>query len=239
MNEQRIFSEYIELTERDRFQTRYSDTRTARPSRIASPLPFNTSTYISRRQQPRLLSIETAWLDQKVDVLPLEQTKHYRSCVHEVVYDGRPAVSKIAAFDYLIPSMERETWGYRILDRYQRRHPGESPIAPRVLGHLTECGRVIGILLERPEGDLASVEGLPECAKALRRLYRIGLVHGGVNGFNFVFDRRGRKVKTVDFEHVAALDVDEAAAGLELESFALELTKETGRGGSVALLRAA
>lgn len=80
---------------------------------------------------------------------------------------------------------------------------------------------------------------MPECANALRRLYRIGLVHGDVNGYNFVVDGQSRKVGMADFEPVAALDVDEAAAGLELESFALELTEETGRGGSVALLRAA
>jgi hypothetical protein len=135
--------------------------------------------------------------------------------------------------------MERETWGYRILDRYQGRHLGEPPIAARVLGHLTECGRVIGVLLERLEGDFASVEGLPECANALRRLYRIGLVHGGVNGYNFVLNRRGMKVKTVDFEHVAALDVDEAAAGLELEFLASELTEETGLGRPMVLRRAA
>jgi hypothetical protein len=185
-----------------------------------------------------LPEVETAWPDQKIDVLSLEQTKDYRSYVHEVFYNIS-TVSKIAAFDYLIPSMERETWGYSILDRYQRRHPGESPIASRVLGHLTECGRVIGILLERLEGDVASVEGLPACANALRRLYRNGLVQGGVNGYNFVVDGQSRKVGMADFEPVAALDVVEAAAGLELESFALELTEETGRGGSVALLRAA
>lgn len=98
---------------------------------------------------------------------------------------------------------------------------------------------MIGILLERLEGDFASVEDLPECANVLRRLYKIGLVHGDVNRFNFIVDRQSRKVKLVDFEHVTALDVDEAAAGLELESLASELTEETGRGGSVARLRAA
>jgi hypothetical protein len=172
-------------------------------------------------------------------VLALEVIKDYRSYVHEVLYNGLPAVSKIAAFDWQISSMERETWGYSVVDRHQRPDLGEPRIAPRVLGHLTECGRVMGILLERLEGNFASVEDLPERANTLRRLHEIGLVHGDVNRYNFIVDKQSGKVKMVDFEHVAALDVDEAAAGLELESLASELTEETGRGGSVILSQAA
>lgn len=156
-------------------------------------------------------------------MLSLEQTKDYHSYVREVLYNSRPAVSKTAAFDWQIPSIGRDTWGYSILDRHQRLHPHKSLIVPRVLGHLTECGRVVGILLERLEGDVASVEDLPEFANALRGLHEIGLVHGDVNRFNFVVDKQSREVGMVDFEHVAALDLDEAAAGLELEYLAPEL----------------
>jgi tRNA A-37 threonylcarbamoyl transferase component Bud32 len=96
----------------------------------------------------------------------------------------------------------------------------------------------MGILLERLEGDFALVEDLPACANALRRLHKIGLVHGDVNRYNFVVDKQSKSVRMVDFEYVAALEVDEAAAELELESLASELTEETGRGGSVILSQA-
>jgi hypothetical protein len=72
-----------------------------RPSADA-PLQVTTS-------NDPLPEVETAWHHQKIDVLSLEQTRDYRSDVHEVIYNGLPAISKIAAFDWQVPSMERET----------------------------------------------------------------------------------------------------------------------------------
>jgi hypothetical protein len=163
----------------------------------------------------------------------------YRPNVHEILYNCLPATSKIAAFDGQTPSMERETWGYSVVDRHQNVHSGEPRIAPWVLGHLTECGRVMGILLERLEGGFASLEDLLECASTLCRLHEIGVVHGDANRYNLIVDKQSKKVKMVDFEWVAALEVDEAAAGLELESLASELSEETGRGAPRGLYRAA
>jgi serine/threonine protein kinase len=176
-----------------------------------------------------LPEIETIWHHQKIDVLSLTQTKRHRSNVHEVYYSGTPAISKIAAFDWNIPSLERETWAYSFLDQHQRPEFGEPRISPQVLGHLTECGRVIGILLERLDGESASVDDLPGCESALRRLHAIGLVHGDVNRYNFVVNRQNRQVSMVDFEHAAALN--EEAAEIELHSLSSELKEETGRGG--------
>lgn len=176
--------------------------------------------------------IETVWHHERIDVLSLEQTKRHRSNVHEVLYGGVPAVSKIAAFDWQVPSLERETWAYSILDQHQRPELGEPKISPRVLGHLTECGRVTGILLERLDGDFASTDDLPDCSNTLRRLHEIGLIHGDVDRYNFVIDRQSRRVRMVDFEHAAALEtVEEGAAKVELESLESELKEETGRGG--------
>jgi hypothetical protein len=176
-----------------------------------------------------LPEIETRWHHQKIDVLSLTQTKRHRSNVHEVSYNGTPAISKIAAFDWQVPSLERETWAYAVLDQHQRPELGEPQISPQVLGHLTECGRVIGIILERLDGESASLDDLPGCKSALHRLHAIGLVHGDVNRYNFVVDRQSRQVRMVDFEHAAALD--EEAAEIELQSLPSELREETGRGG--------
>ena len=176
-----------------------------------------------------LPEIETVWHPDKVDVLSLRQIKRHRSNVHEVLYGEIPAISKIAAFDWQIPQLERETWAYSVLDQHQRPVSGEPTISPRVLGHLTERGRVMGILLERLDGDFASADDLPECSNALRRLHEIGMTHGDVNRYNFIVDRRSRHVSMVDFEHAAALD--EETAKTELQSLASMLEEGTGRGG--------
>ena len=176
-----------------------------------------------------LPEIETVWHRDKIDVLSLTQSKCHRSNVHEVLYGGIPAISKIAAFDWQIPRLGRETWAYSILDQHQRPEFGEPKISPRVLGHLTECGRVMGILLERLDEGFASADDLPDCSNALRRLHEIGMVHGDVNRYNFVVNKQSRQVSMVDLEHAAALD--EATAELELQSLVSELKEDTGRGG--------
>lgn len=71
---------------------------------------------------------------------------------------------------------------------------GEPRIVPRVLGHLTEVGRVMGILLERLDGEFASADDLPACSSTIRRLHEIGLVHGNVNRYNFIVDKQSRQV---------------------------------------------
>jgi predicted Ser/Thr protein kinase len=181
-----------------------------------------------------LPEIETVWHPDMIDVPSLEQTKRHRSNVHEVLYAGIPAISKIAAFDWEIPRLERETWAYSILDQHQRPGFGELKITPRVLGHLTEYERVMGILLERLDGEFASADDLPGCSNALRRLHEIGMVHGDVNRYNFIVDKKRRQVSMVDFEHAAALD--EVTAKKELQSLVSELKEDTGRGGPARLL---
>ncbi|KAI9788578.1 MAG: hypothetical protein M1816_006827 [Peltula sp. TS41687] len=135
--------------------------------------------------------------------------------------------------------------------RPNQQHPDEgAPIAPAFLGHLTENGggRVVGFLLEKVEGEFASKDDLPECEEALRRPHRMGLVHGDVNRYNFLVDRRSNttgsgsssttttvQVRMVDFEH--AEPFDETLASLELESLASQLSEESGRGGPAVEIR--
>ena len=98
-----------------------------------------------------------------------------------------------------------------------------------MLGHLTENGRIIGLLLENIDGTFASSENLMDCERTLRSLHGIGLIHGDVNRYNFLVDTSSSKVKMVDFEYAEGFE--QTTARLELESLSSELSEQTGRGG--------
>ncbi|KAI9663863.1 MAG: hypothetical protein M1821_007353 [Bathelium mastoideum] len=133
-----------------------------------------------------LPTVQTTWHPRRIGVLSLKQTKRHRSNVHEVLYENRPAVAKIARFEWEIPRMETETWAYSIINRDRDEHANEPKIAPDFLGHVIENGRVIGFLMEKVDGTFASEEDLESCETALRRLHRMGLIHGDVNRYNFI-----------------------------------------------------
>ncbi|KAF5685389.1 alpha-galactosidase A [Fusarium circinatum] len=180
-----------------------------------------------------LPEIRTAWYERHVDILTLKSTRRFRSGVHEVRYNDVPAIAKIACFEWEMRRIERETWAYSLLEDHHSRHPNESPIAPKFLAHLTENGRIMGLLLEKVDGEPACVDDLEHCEILLRRLHRdLGLVHGDVNRYNFLVDRAsGIGVRLVDFEHTE--DFDESLAMAELLSLPAELTEETGRGATI------
>lgn len=203
--------------------------------------PWTTMT-ISRAEDGSLIStistdplpeIKQTWHDVRIDVLSLERTTRFNSGVHEVQYDGAPAIAKIACFEWDIARIERETWAYSIIARHQNQHHNESPIAPHFLGHLTENGRTIGFLLQKVDGEPANIDDLANCDALLRRLHSLGLIHGDVNRHNFLVDRVSGGIRLVDFEHVE--EFDEGLAKAELDSLPAELTEETGRGATVEL----
>ena len=181
-----------------------------------------------------LPAIEPTWHPEYIDVLSLRRTKRYGPNVHEVVFNGRPAISKIACWECEIPRLENETYVYKVITKhvYERGHEDGSPIAPAFLGHLTENGRVIGMLLEKVEGVHASLDNLPVCESVLRRLHSLGIVHGDVNRCNFLVCGGGQ-VRLVDFEHAQVFDDEKAAQ--ELESLSSKLVEETGRGAPLEL----
>ena len=174
-----------------------------------------------------LPAVQTAWHPRRIEVLSLKQTKRLRSNVHEVVYNGRPAISKIACFKWDIPQIQIETRAYSFVSQHQSR--SKPPIAPMFLGHLTENGRVMGFLLEKVDGDCASTDDLLRCKRALCRLHGMGLIHGDVNPHNFIVDRSKGHVRMIDFEH--AKNYDEKQARLEIESLASQFDEGSGRGG--------
>lgn len=194
----------------------------------------NTGSLETTISTDALPGVQTTWHAQRVDVLSLKKTKRFRSGVHEVLCNGGPAVAKVTCFEWDLRRIENETWAYSILARHQKHHPDEDPIVPAFLGHLTENGRVIGVLVEKVSGTYASIDDLTSCEALVRKFHRLGLIHGDINRYNFLVDRTvsdGCCVRLVDFEH--AEEFDEELARMELLSLPSELVEETGRGSTV------
>lgn len=121
---------------------------------------------------------------------------------------------------------------YESLTRLQSTD--EARLTPEVLGHLFEGGRNVGLLLEKIEGDYATLADLPKCEAALRKLHKLGFVHGDANRYNFIVERSAGNVKMIDFEH--AEQYDEEKANAEIQELASELTDDSGRGAPVTFV---
>jgi hypothetical protein len=98
-------------------------------------------------------------------------------------------IAIIAHFEWEIPTIERETRIYQLLEG--------GGAASRFLGHAHEHGRIIGFLLEKVEGHSASVEDLSVCEAALVKLHGLGRAHGNVNRNSFLVTEKGAKL--IDF----------------------------------------
>ncbi|KIK45934.1 hypothetical protein CY34DRAFT_776654, partial [Suillus luteus UH-Slu-Lm8-n1] len=88
-----------------------------------------------------LPEVREQWHPNKVDDLSLPLVKIITSRVRVVQYASRPAIAKIARFDFEIAQMERETVVYRAIDGLG--------VGPAFLGHIVEGDRVIGFLVEQ------------------------------------------------------------------------------------------
>ncbi|KAI9809775.1 MAG: hypothetical protein M1825_000208 [Sarcosagium campestre] len=194
----------------------------------------------SRISWDKLPEVETIWHPLEIDILSLKMIKWHRSGVHEVLLpNGRLAIAKYACFGWQIPSMERETRAYAILDDFFRDLSEGNvnqiqPLAPTFMAHLTENGRVMGILLEKIDGIFASIEDLSACEDALKRFHATGMIHGDVNRYNFILESTEKRVRLLDFEHTAPYEEDEARE--ELLSLPAELAEDTGRGGPARIV---
>ncbi|CVL10493.1 uncharacterized protein FPRN_12913 [Fusarium proliferatum] len=176
--------------------------------------------------------VESTWHPQHIDVLSLKRIKYHKQRVREVEYQGQAAISKIAVLQWLIPQLEHETRVYESLTRLQSTD--EARLTPEVLGHLFEGGRNVGLLLEKIEGDYATLADLPKCEAALRKLHKLGFVHGDANRYNFIVERSAGNVKMIDFEH--AEQYEEEKANAEIQELASELTDDSGRGAPVTFV---
>ncbi|KAI7219930.1 hypothetical protein KC333_g2662 [Hortaea werneckii] len=191
--------------------------------------PSRSSKYDITVSNNLLPEIETLWHPRCVDILSLSFQVRHKSAVHEVPFENTTAIVKYAPFDWEIRRLKRETWAYGWLEEHRKRHPGWTMPVPKVLAHVTEEDRVIGLLLQRVEGEFAGPDDYDVCRKAILEVHGAGLVHGDVNRYNFLVDREQDRAILIDVEH--AEEFDEVSAQRELESLAAELSETTGRGG--------
>ena len=132
-------------------------------------------------------------------------------------YESELVCSKIARFEHELPDIEREAQAYRIIDGHN--------IGPRFLGHLTENGRVIGVLMEYiPAARHGTVADLGVCVAVLRRLHELKILLGDTNRNNFLVSPDGEQAVICDFAsseldaHDGALKEEEAGLLTSLES---------------------
>lgn len=212
------------------------------PLQSLPPLPYNekwTVANISRDKTSgelktsivnrTLAGVKCQWNHNKVDCLELEKTKQLTAMVFEAVSHSilpitlpsrATMIAKIARFEWELPRIEQETRAYQLLKGYG--------LAPRFLAHVHENGRIVGFLLEKIEGRSASIQDLSVCEAALRKLHKLGLVHGDVNRYNFLITEEGAKL--IDFECLRE-NASPESMSKELENLRAELVDESGRGG--------
>ena len=167
-----------------------------------------------------LAAVCSHWHPNLVNTLSL--TLHNRlSARVRVVMDGsKPAVAKIARFEFEIPLVEKETAIYQAIK--------DHGIGPTFLGHLVEHGRVMGFLIEKVEGPYAHIGDLEACQAVTKRLHSLGIVHGDLNRHNFIISPVGATL--IDFEN-ATQNGSKEAMEKEYKELAEQLMEETGRGG--------
>jgi RIO-like serine/threonine protein kinase len=83
------------------------------------------------------------------------------------------------------------------------------------LVHLTENGRVMGILLEKVEGTFASYSDLPACQNLIRRVHQMGILDGDVNRDNFVVGQGKGQIWLVDWECAKNITEEDAKRAME------------------------
>jgi len=176
-----------------------------------------------------LEAVARIWHPEMIDVLGLKERGRFGARVRIVEWEGREVVAKIARFDFEIRLVENETRVYEKLENDKIKHPDLAAISPPFLGHLTENGRVMGMLVEKLEGRRACIDDISACEIIVRRLHTLGIVHGDLNRHNFVVDDQSGVVHLIDFEN--AKDHSEVKAKEEIDSLKDQLIEDTGRGG--------
>jgi hypothetical protein len=94
-------------------------------------------------------------------------------------------VAKIAAFEFNVELMERETAMYQAIDKHG--------VCPAFLGHIIEGGRVIWFLIELVDGRAAGIQDLQGCRVMDNVQGTQALWHRDLNRHNF-------PVTSIDFE---------------------------------------
>lgn len=157
-----------------------------------------------------LEAVTSIWHPQQIDILSLPEVRHLKSEVYETIYQGRRAIAKMASFDWQIGTIEDETFLYSLMTQDSMAYK----YIPGFIGHLTENGRVMGMLLEFLEGRAAGIEDLERCTSVLSWLHGLGIVHGDANRYNFVVNNTGH-VYVIDFANTEPWTAEGARKEME------------------------
>jgi tRNA A-37 threonylcarbamoyl transferase component Bud32 len=176
-----------------------------------------------------LEAVTRIWHPKMVNILGLKEIGRFGARVRIIEWEGREVIAKIARFDFEIRLVENETRVYEKLEKDKIEYPDLPAISPAFVGHLTEDGRVMGMLIEKLECRMACIEDISACETVVRRLHTLGIVHGDLNKHNFVVDKQSGIVRLIDFEN--AKDYSNIKAKEEIDYLKDQLVEDTGRGG--------
>ncbi|KAJ5104924.1 alpha-galactosidase A precursor [Penicillium alfredii] len=128
-----------------------------------------------------LAGITDRWHPVQVDHLELSVEHELRSNIFEATcgrFDSAVIV-KFARFPWEMPYFEAETTAYKWIQGHD--------VGPDFLGHLTEEGPVIGLLVAHiTPSRHATPEGLDICSLSLSKLHQLGIKHRDINKHNFL-----------------------------------------------------
>lgn len=168
-------------------------------------------------------SVQNTWHGTYVDYLDLLIGRKVRTGIYEAKYSlfDDTVIVKFARFPWEVQYIENETTAYQWISGHN--------IGPQFLGHLTENGRVIGLILERiTDARYAGTQDIEICQEALSRLHDIGIRHGDINRFNFLI--RNSTATLIDFD-TAQKCQNRDTLRQELGSLTLCLQDPSSRGG--------
>jgi Lipopolysaccharide kinase (Kdo/WaaP) family len=202
--------------------------------------PDKGTPYFSYFAKVELPTILSTWHPMRIDWLELERAQRLRANIYTATLKKDVGGTRIAA-DEVVIKFARFPWEMQYFEDetrvYERLDRQGIPI-PRFLAHLTEEGRVIGLVIEYiKDARHAGPEDLEECQDALRKLHRLGILHGDVNRHNFlVREADGRKTVTIVDLEGASDCTEEGAFKEEIDRLRDELYSTDGNGGYVEVV---
>lgn len=158
------------------------------------------------------------WHPDRIDIRELDPIKHLNHKVVLCRYRSQLVCSKIARFEHELHEVERETQAYRIIEGHN--------LGPQFHGHLTENGRVMGILMEFvPDTRRGTLDDFQVCLAVLRKLHELKILLGDTNRNNFLVSSDGGSAKICDFAS-SQLDADDAGLKEEEEGLLQSLKND-------------
>jgi predicted Ser/Thr protein kinase len=186
----------------------------------------NMRPHFAEITKAQLPGITKVWHPLQIDYLELQMGKKLRSNVYEATCPrfNSTIIAKFARFEWEMPRLDAETSAYQWIENQQ--------IGPKLLGHLSEEGRVIGFIIERITNcHHATPEDLPLCQQTLSKLHRLGVKHGDVNKHNFLI--HDGTATLIDFENSTRCNDAKVLEGEEFQKLQEELQDTSGRGGRI------